>query len=71
MPAGFAPQRGDPQNPPNDRGHSRNMFSGDSLQRQIPADSAMCVNKVSQRHSPRIKSHFTLYTTPRQHSSIT
>jgi hypothetical protein len=68
IPARLAAQRGNPEHPPEYRGHSRNVLARNPLQFQVPASPAVRIKKIVQRLDPCAKSRFAPAAAPRQNS---
>jgi len=66
--ARFAAQRGKPEDSTEKCGHAGNVVGGDALQFQVAANSAVRIQKCTERHQARVKSRRTSFAAPWQYS---
>jgi len=71
IPAGFAAQRGEPQNSPDDCGRTRHILGRDVLQFVVAANPAMSVEEASERHRASMKAYFAGDAAPRKNAHET
>lgn len=68
MPTRLATQCGQPEQASHHRQQARDSFRGNAQQLEIPADSAVCVKKMTKLYGPRVVAYLTIGAAPRQHA---
>ena len=62
--AGIAAKRRNPQHLPHKRGKRFHVVARNTLQINVPANSAVRVEGMTQRHGPRVKARFAALASP-------